>query len=94
MSEHSIAEARAHLSALIDRALAGETVVITRRGKPVVEVRPTQPDPDVSDARASKTGQTRRSRAIETLIAHRVPRAGVVPSAGALLSRMRDDDWK
>lgn len=39
MSKHRVAEARAHLSALIDRALAGETVVITRRGKSVVELR-------------------------------------------------------
>ena len=40
MSTHSIVEAKNHLSELIDRALAGEGVVITRHGRPVVELRP------------------------------------------------------
>jgi prevent-host-death family protein len=40
MSSQSIAEARSQLSKLIDRALNGEGVVITRRGRPVVELRP------------------------------------------------------
>ncbi len=42
VSEHtrtvSVAEARAHLSELLDAAEAGETVVITRRGEPVAEL--------------------------------------------------------
>jgi prevent-host-death family protein len=49
MSTHSVADAKNHLSELINRALKGEGVVITRRGQPVVElkaVRPaTEPDP-------------------------------------------------
>ena len=40
MSTYSVAEAKNTLPQLIDRALAGEEVVITRRGKPVVELRP------------------------------------------------------
>ncbi|MGE0222422.1 MAG: type II toxin-antitoxin system Phd/YefM family antitoxin [Acetobacteraceae bacterium] len=45
MSEHTVAEAQAHLSELIDRAQAGEAVVITRDGRPVAELRvvPVQP---------------------------------------------------
>jgi prevent-host-death family protein len=39
MSDHSVAEAKNHLSELIDRALAGEPVVITRHGNPVVELK-------------------------------------------------------
>jgi antitoxin (DNA-binding transcriptional repressor) of toxin-antitoxin stability system len=35
----SVAEARAHLRELLDAAEAGETVVITRRGEPVAELR-------------------------------------------------------
>ena len=38
MSTHTVAEAEGHLSELIDRALEGEGVVITRHGKPVVGV--------------------------------------------------------
>ena len=39
MASYSIARTKDHLSALIDRAVAGEDVVITRRGKPIVELR-------------------------------------------------------
>ena len=35
MTEVSVAEAKAHLSELLDRVERGEEVVITRRGKPV-----------------------------------------------------------
>jgi len=40
MSKHSVADAKNRLSELIDRALDGEDVVITRHGRPVVELRP------------------------------------------------------
>jgi prevent-host-death family protein len=33
-----LAEAKAHLSELVDEAAAGETVCITRRGKPVAQL--------------------------------------------------------
>jgi prevent-host-death family protein len=38
MSSISIANAKAHLSELVERAAAGETVRITRRGKPVAQI--------------------------------------------------------
>jgi len=38
MSEYTVAEARDNFTKLIDRALAGEEVTITRRGKPVVAI--------------------------------------------------------
>ena len=41
MSSYCVAEAKNRLPALIDKALEGEEVVITRRGKPVVELRPS-----------------------------------------------------
>ncbi len=40
MTDHSVAHARNHLSELIDRAMAGESVVITRHGHPVAELKP------------------------------------------------------
>lgn len=40
MTTYSVADAKNTLPKLIDRALRGEEVVITRRGKPVVELRP------------------------------------------------------
>jgi prevent-host-death family protein len=40
VTAYSVADAKNRLPTLIDKALAGEEVVITRRGKPVVELRP------------------------------------------------------
>jgi len=53
MTQYSVAEAKNGLPGLIDKALAGEEVVITRHGKPVVELRQaSRPTPDVA-ARAA-----------------------------------------
>ena len=38
MGTVSIADAKAHLSELVERAASGETVQITRRGKPVAQI--------------------------------------------------------
>lgn len=38
MRSISLAEAKAHLSELIDRVEAGDTIEITRRGKPVARL--------------------------------------------------------
>ncbi|HXC88998.1 MAG TPA: type II toxin-antitoxin system prevent-host-death family antitoxin [Stellaceae bacterium] len=39
MTAYSVADAKNRLPKLIDRALQGEEVVITRHGKPVAELR-------------------------------------------------------
>jgi antitoxin (DNA-binding transcriptional repressor) of toxin-antitoxin stability system len=39
MPTYSVAEAKDQFSRLVDRALAGEEVTITRHGKPVAELR-------------------------------------------------------
>lgn len=46
VSTYSIAKAKEQLSRLIDETLKGETVTITRHGKPVVELRPSAPPPE------------------------------------------------
>jgi prevent-host-death family protein len=38
MAEINLADAKAHLSALIDRVEAGDSIDITRRGKPVARL--------------------------------------------------------
>jgi prevent-host-death family protein len=45
MVQYSVAEAKNRLPKLIDEALEGGEVVITRRGKPVVELRPAAAKP-------------------------------------------------
>lgn len=42
MDSYSLADAKARLSELIDRVEAGDTVEITRRGKPVARLTPPE----------------------------------------------------
>lgn len=76
----SVAEAKTHLSELIDRALAGEEVIITRHGRPVVTLKPVTPPPrpitkeDIDWLRAHQVGQDFGT------------------DAGTLVSEMRDED--
>jgi prevent-host-death family protein len=45
-------EAKTKLSELLDKVEAGETVTITRHGKPVAQLVPVQPDHDPDAMRA------------------------------------------
>ena len=42
MTEVGVHEAKTHLSKLLERALAGEEIVITRSGEPVARLVPVQ----------------------------------------------------
>jgi prevent-host-death family protein len=80
MSTHTVAEAKNQLSKLIDRALKGEGIVITRRGQPVVKLKPVRPVPrPIAEAD------------IEWLRARRVGRTMPKADAGTLVSEMRDE---
>jgi prevent-host-death family protein len=83
MSTYNVAEAKNRLSQLIDRALRGEPVVITRRGEPVVELRPVRPAP-----------RPITKADIEWLRARRVGRTPAKTDAGTLVSQMRDEEWQ
>lgn len=81
MSTHSVAEAKSHLSELIDRALSGEGIVITRRGEPVVELRPVKSTPrPTTDAD------------LEWLRARRIGKVAKT-DADTLVRQMRDEEW-
>lgn len=82
MSQHSVVEAKNRLSELIDRALKGEGVVITRHGRPVVELRPI-----------SAPAKPLVPEAIDWLAAHRVGQRMPRQDAAALVRRMRDE-WE
>ena len=82
MSSFSIAQARNHFSSLVDRAEAGEDVVITRHGQVVAELK------------AAAAGRRRTPVDVEWLRARRAPRAPGGVDAGALVSTMRDDDQR
>jgi antitoxin (DNA-binding transcriptional repressor) of toxin-antitoxin stability system len=82
MPTYSVAEAKNNLSDLIDRAVKGEAVVITRHGKPVVEFKAVPaPVGPVSDLD------------LQWLAANRLqPKNRPTEDAGALLSQIRDED--
>ena len=52
MSSYSVAAAKNTLPKLIDRALEGEEVVITRHGKAVAEIKPAA-SPQTTDSAAT-----------------------------------------
>jgi prevent-host-death family protein len=81
MSTHSVAEAKNQLSKLIDRALKGEGVVITRRGQPVVELKPVRPPP-----------RPMTPADLDWLGAHKIPRLSENEDAATLVRKMRDEE--
>jgi antitoxin (DNA-binding transcriptional repressor) of toxin-antitoxin stability system len=80
MSTHSVAEAKNQLSELIDRAIDGEEVVITRHGRPVVSLKAIpEPVRPVSPAD------------LDWLAKRRIGRARAAENAGLLLTKLRDE---
>ena len=82
MTTHSVAEAKNKLPELIDRALKGEAVVITRHGHPVAELKPIPAAPRAVTAAD-----------LDWLKARRVGRK-MKEDAGTFVSRMRDEEWE
>ena len=82
MTKYSVANAKNNLSKLIDHALAGEGVVITRHGQPVVELKPV-----ASALRVASAAD------IDWVIARRRGQA-TEEDAGSFVSRMRDEEWE
>ena len=80
---YSVTEAKNKLPELIDRALKGEAVVITRHGHPVAELKPIPAPP----RRITEAD-------IDWLDARRVGRGMPKEDAGTAVSRMRDEDWE
>lgn len=79
----SVAEAKNNLSDLIDRALKGEGVVISRHGAPVVEIR------------ALKTVPSQMSEAdIQWVRKRRATLRAGAKSATETVTEMRDEDFR
>ncbi|BBF93987.1 type II toxin-antitoxin system Phd/YefM family antitoxin [Blastochloris tepida] len=78
MDAISLADAKAHLSELVDRVEAGESIDITRRGKPVARL-----------TAAAKRRQPVDLAALQALTATMPPAA---ESAAELVRMMRDGE--
>jgi prevent-host-death family protein len=77
MDSVSLGEAKARLSEIIDRVSKGETVQVTRRGKPVAQIAPLQ--------------APRKPIDVELLRSVRKLSPSQPESAGDFMRRMRDD---
>ncbi|HEX4180036.1 MAG TPA: type II toxin-antitoxin system prevent-host-death family antitoxin [Caulobacteraceae bacterium] len=82
MSAHSIVEAKNHLSELVDRAMKGEQVVITRHGQPVVELK----------AMSQQTGRPMTKTDMDWLWSVMVRPEPPDNDPRSIVERMRDDD--
>jgi prevent-host-death family protein len=82
MSTYSVAEAKNKLSALIKRAVAGEDVVITSHGQPVVELKPVKRQPKRMTEADFKWLEEHRARLTPIKI-----------DAGTFVRQMRDEEW-
>ncbi len=78
MDSVSLADAKARLSELVERAVAGDTVCITRRGKPVARLTALAGPPARIDFAAMRALTDSMSLQSE--------------GAGDLVRRMRDED--
>jgi prevent-host-death family protein len=81
VAAYSVADAKNHLPSLIDRANAGEEVIITRHGKPVAELKP----------RASRD-KVRARAALERLFAARDKLPPLAMTSVELLDQMYEED--
>jgi prevent-host-death family protein len=81
MASHSVVEAKNRLSELIDRALGGEAIVITRHGRPVIEFKPV-----------ARQGRPMTEADIERFRSVRVTLGVPDDDPVSIVERMRDDD--
>ena len=81
MTAYSVAEAKNTLPKLIDRALQGEEVVITRHGKPVAELQ-----------RGAAASRPRRRGTYEWLRSRRDARPGVGLTSVEILDLLYETD--
>jgi prevent-host-death family protein len=80
MSTYSVADAKASLPSLINRAIAGEEVIITRHGKPVAELRP-----------AAVTEASRPNASLDWFLSRRLELPPGAPNSVELLDMIYDD---
>ncbi|MDB5396740.1 MAG: hypothetical protein JWM91_4246 [Rhodospirillales bacterium] len=78
MESVNIADAKAHLSELVERAASGDPVCITRRGKPVAQL--------------TAIGTPRKAIDLKTLQAVTEGMPMQSETAGDFIRRMRDED--
>lgn len=90
MTRYSVADARNNLPKLLDKALAGEEVTITRRGEAIARIVPD------SQPAASSIDAPKSAFDVEWIRRHRVkPKDHLNPELASdrLIRRMRDEGY-
>lgn len=80
MARYSVAEAKNNLPKLLDRALAGEEVTITRRGEPIAKLVPQR------EIGAPLDLEWLKARIV-------TPKSGTQFDSAALIRKMRDEGF-
>lgn len=86
MADYSIAEAKNNLPKLVDRAIAGEEVTITRRGKAVAKIVAETPAVECAD-------RPKAFNDIEWILRHQVKTRDPNFDSAAMIRAMRDEGY-
>lgn len=86
MASYGVAEAKNKFTQLLDRVQAGESITITRHGKPVAELKATTPT-------TARPSLEERRAAMERLRAVVESQPPIDISAVDLIRQMRDDSY-
>lgn len=87
MARYSVATTRNNLSSLIDKALAGEEVVITRHGKPTVALSTVLPE---SEPKVDMALRREWSERLQRLRDSMPP----APMSYLEMKRLEQDEWE
>ena len=79
MATLNVAEAKARFSELVERAAAGETVEISKRGKPIVKIVAVEPPRETFDWEA-----------LSKMVSKMTPQT---EPAGVFMRRLRDEGY-
>ena len=89
MSSYSVAHAKSQLSKLIDEVQSGETITITRHGKPAAELSA----PALLRGAKRKLSPTEAGQLAQDLSARRRSRPALGESGADIIRKMRDGEY-
>jgi prevent-host-death family protein len=92
MARYSVAEAKNNLPKLLDKALAGEEVTITRRGQPIAQIVPSRQ----AGVAEHPIDPPKSAYDVEWIRRHRVtPKDHLNPefASDKIIRRMRDEGY-
>lgn len=90
MASVGVRELRQQASAVLRRVAAGESVVVTDRGRPIARLSPINSSSGIAELRAAGLVREPLRRMSDAPVAVKPPAKGI--TAAAALAAMRDDE--